>query len=429
MTEILKGFFKGDRIIWGIYAVMLFVSILEMFSASSTLAYGMSTYYKPISLHMQFLAIGTFVAVVASNMPHKYFIPIGLFCFIMSIFLLIAVLFTPEVNGASRRIFGLQPSEVGKFGLITLVSFLLCKGQTVDGIRKNIFYYIIITTVLICGLILPENFSTAFLLSVVVFFLMFIGRVQLRRLGIIMALAVFSLGTGYVALKYLPEGSIKVWRFPTWQARLKTKEIPLVDQKLDDKNMQEQYARMALVNGGLFGKFVGKGEIRDFLPQAYSDFIFSVIIEELGIIGGLVVLFLYLFLMFRVLAVFKDCRDMFGGFLLIGLMILILFQALINMAVGVGLIPVTGQPLPLLSRGGSSTLITCGYIGIIQSVCNWVNIDKEKQRQQLLAAEAENNMILSEVDSEEESEENISEKQDTLLYQEVIPNNEDNIIV
>ena len=152
---------------------------------------------------------------------------------------------------------------------------------------------------------------------------------------------------------------------------------PLIEQDLNGKKSQVLYGKMAVANGGLIGKFPGNSQIRDFLPQAYSDYIYSIIIEEMGLIGGGFVLFLYILLMFRVLIIFRQSKNTFPALLMLGVTMLIVFQALINMAVGVDLIPVTGQPLPLISRGGTSTLITCGYFGIILSVSRSAMIDEQ----------------------------------------------------
>ncbi len=402
MISILRDLFKGDRVIWGVYALLVVISILEMYSASSTLAYGMSTYYKPISRHVSMLLSGTIVALIFSNIPHKFFAFLGRMSYIVSILLLFAVQFKEGTNDAARWIFGVQPSEFAKFGLVILVSLLLCKGQIEEGVSNKNFKIIIGITIAACILILPENFSTALLLGTVVYFMMFIGRVQLKKLALIALLAGAFLGVGYTYIKYAPP-SMLIKRMDTWKNRLESDPVPLVDQSINDKNLQKQYARMAVVNGGLTGKFFGRSQIRDFLPQAYSDFIYAIIIEEMGLLGGLMIIIFYLVLMFRVLNRFRDCEDLFGGFMMLGLMILILFQALINMAVGVGLFPVTGQPLPLLSRGGSSMLITSGYFGIIQSVCHYVQTEKgkkllaekqlrEEEESAALAAEAEYNI-------------------------------------
>ena len=176
-------------------------------------------------------------------------------------------------------------------------------------------------------------------------------------------------------------------RSDTLKSRLESRLMPLGDQPRNYKNLQKQYASMEVGKRGVTSKFIGRSQIRDILPLAYSDYIYAIIIEEMGLFGGLIIIIFFLVLMFRVLNKFRDCGDLFGGFMMLGLMILILFQALINMAVGVGLFPVTGQPLPLLSRGGSSMLITSGYFGIIQSISRCVMENEEIKQQHLRKVE------------------------------------------
>lgn len=375
--ELDNTLFKGDKYIWGIYFILLFISVVEIFSATSTLAYRATEHYNPAFQHTTYLILGTLAVLIIHNMPSHYFRAIGTLAFPVSVVLLLLVMFTPEVNGAQRRIFGFQPSEIAKFAEIVVVCNFLAKGQASGGISKKSFYMVIGSAGIICGLILPENFSTAFLLGAVIFFLMFIAGVQWKRLGAILG-TIAVIGALFLSVLIFVPQNVLPGRMKTWKSRIEQSKntVPLVEQKLDNKNMQVQYGRMAVANGGIIGKFPGNSQIRDFLPQAYSDYIYSIIIEEMGILGGIFVLFLYFLLLFRAVIIFRQCKNTFPALLLLGLTMLIVFQALINMAVGVDLIPVTGQPLPLISRGGTSTLLTCGYFGILLSISRSALIDE-----------------------------------------------------
>ena len=380
MKTFLNKLFKGDRYIWSIYFTLGIISIVEIFSATSTLAYRSNEHWAPMISHTSSFIIGTIIVLIVQNFRTQIFRPLGLLAIFISFVTLIAVLFTPEVNGAQRNIMSLQPSEIGKFGLIATVSYLLSKGRTEYGITKYAFWAIIISSIFICGLILPENFSTAVLLGSVVFFLMFIAKVQWKYLLSLLGTVLIAGTILTLILVYVPEDYM-IGRMKTWKARLELSfngdKTPLVEQEVNDKNRQVQYGRMAVANG-LVGKGPGNSQIRDFLPQAYSDYIYSIIIEELGFVfGGIGILLLYIFLMYRVGKIFKKCKYPFPGFLLLGLTMLIIFQALINMAVGVDLIPVTGQPLPLISRGKNSMFMTCLYFGIILSISRSVGMGQE----------------------------------------------------
>jgi cell division protein FtsW len=254
------------------------------------------------------------------------------------------------------------------------------------------FKYILIGTGIICALIFTNNGSTALLLFSVVQMMMFVGQVSFVRLlkfwGILVAI-----GSLMVALLYFaPEGAMDYLpdRAHTWKGRVERffDPAPSVSFEpgkavnIDDDDYQVVHAKIAIARGGLLGQFPGNGQQRDFLPQAYSDFIYAIIIEEMGfLLGGVLVLFLYIVLLVRVGVIARKCEKLFPKFLVMGCGLLFVAQALTNMAVAVDLIPVTGQPLPLISKGGTSTLINCAYIGMILSVSRYV-IQKEEARKQ-----------------------------------------------
>ena len=283
-----------------------------------------------------------------------------------------------EANDAHRwlEFFGMQfqPSEFAKLACIVYTSFLLSRRGSISD--RHMFRYILIGVGLTCALILPENFSTGFMLFGVCFLMMFIGQISLIRLGKLAGFLLLMGGIVLGLLKTLDEATIEKYfpdRVSTVKARLERFFEPSGEEedgsyKITDENYQVSHAKIAIARGGLLGQMPGHGQQRDFLPQAYSDFIYAIIIEELGYVGGVVVLLLYIILLIRVGIIARKCDKIFPKYLVLGCGLLVVVQALANMAVAVNLIPVTGQPMPLVSRGGTSTLISCIYFGIILSI-------------------------------------------------------------
>ncbi|MDR2389677.1 MAG: FtsW/RodA/SpoVE family cell cycle protein [Tannerellaceae bacterium] len=367
--------FKGDRVIWVIFIVLCLISVIEVFSATSTLAYKDGNYWGPIVRHSGFLLGGFLLILIIHNIPCRFFSILIVLLPVSIILLAYTLFFGEEINDSSRwmNLFGIsfQPSEIAKLSCIVYVSFLLSRrGIFTDA---QIFKYVLFGIVAVCALIFSENFSTSIILFLVCFLMMFIGRISLKRLGgLSLVLLLFAILFFYF-LHTLPDSTIKKYEI---LAKVKHRtekmfrESPPLDAKtykVDDYNRQETYAKIAIANGGL-GKLPGHGQQRDTLPQAYSDFIYAIIIEEMGIVVGLAVLFLYIVLLIRVGVIANKCDKLFPKFLVLGCGLLIGIQALANMGVVVGLFPVTGQPLPLVSRGGTSTLITCVYFGFILSI-------------------------------------------------------------
>ena len=257
-------------------------------------------------------------------------------------------------------------------------AFILSKGQDEDGASPKAFKRIMIITCIVCGLILPENYSTGMLLFGTVYLMMCIGRVSAKKLlilgGGILAFVIvfvtFLLATPNDTLEKIPMGH----RFTTVKSRISDftnkQEIPAAKFDIDG-DAQVAHARIAVATSNVEGKGPGNSVQRDFLSQAFSDFIYAIIIEELGLVGGIVVVFLYICLLVRVGRIAKKCDRTFPAFLIIGIALLLVTQALFNMMVAVGLAPVTGQPLPLISKGGTSTFINCAYIGMILSVSRY----------------------------------------------------------
>ena len=374
--DLLKSIFKGDKVIWIIFLFLCLISITEVFSAASTLTYKSGDHWGPITQHSIILMVGAVIVVLMHNIPYKWFQVFPVFLLPASAILLVLVMMMERINGAARwmTFMGIQfqPSEIAKMAVIIVTAFILSKGQDEDGAHPKAFKRIMIITGAICLLIAPENLSTAALLFGVVFLMMFIGRVSAKKLLVLIG-GLTSVGVIAVTFLLMTKNSDIPFlhRFDTWRARIEKftndEEVPAAKF---DKDAQIAHARIAVATSNVVGKGPGNSVQRDFLSQAFSDFIFAIIIEELGLVGGVIVVFLYICLLIRVGRIAKKCDRTFPAYI-IGIALLLVSQAVFNMMVAVGLAPVTGQPLPLISKGGTSTLINCAYIGMILSVSRY----------------------------------------------------------
>jgi len=375
METLFKKYLKGDTTLWVVFIALCILSIIEMYSASSTLAYKAANHAAPMLRHVGFLLLGGVIAFAVHLVPYKYIRIVSYFGLLLSAALLVFVLFKGKSENDAARwlVIGgvqFQPSELAKLSVIIVAADLISRIR--DNKKDEWVYFrnTVIMLIAICGLILLENFSTAFILFAVVFIMMFIGRISIKYLASMAGILVISLVIGYGAVKAIPESSMPHMfkRAYTWVARIERhsdKEGKTNKYVINDKNRQEKYGQIAIARGGVFGVMPGNSVERDYLPQAYSDFIYSIIVEEMGLIGGIVVIILYLILLFRAGQIATKCSSVFPAILVIGLSLMIVIQTFINMSVATSLIPVTGQPLPLVSRGGTSILITCIYFGII----------------------------------------------------------------
>ena len=391
--DLLKNIFKGDKVIWIIFLCLCLISIIEVFSAASTLTYKSGDHWGPITQHSIILMIGAIVVVLMHNIPYKWFQVFPVFLYPMSVVLLafvtlMGVITGDRVNGAARwmSFMGLQfqPSELAKMAVIIAVSFILSKKQDDEGANPKAFKYIMILTGLVCMLIAPENLSTAMLLFGVVVLMMFIGRVAFKKLAMLLGGLALAGCLGVIFLLAIPKDTDIPFlhRFDTWKSRItnftEKEEDPAA--KFDiDKDAQIAHARIAIATSNVIGKAPGNSIQRDFLSQAFSDFIFAIIIEELGLVGGAFVVILYIWLLVRTGRIAQKCERTFPAFLVMGIALMLVSQAILNMMVAVGLFPVTGQPLPLISKGGTSTLINCAYIGMILSVSRYTAYLEEKK--------------------------------------------------
>ena len=396
--DLLRNLFKGDRVIWIIFLCLCLISIIEVFSAASTLTYKTGDHWGPITQHSIILMVGVFIVILIHNINYKWFqvfpvflVPISaaLLAFVM----LMGVITGDRVNGAARwmSFFGIQfqPSELAKKAVIIAVSFILSKTQTEDGANSKAFKYIMIITGFICALIAPENLSTAALLFGVVFLMMYIGKVAIRKLLSLMGVIMLCGGLMVAITLVVPEDTNIPFlhRLATWKSRIVGFADPKEDvpaAKFDiDKDAQIAHANIAIASSNVIGKMPGNSVQRDFLSQAFSDFIFAIIIEELGLLGGAFVVILYIWLLIRAGRIAQKCERTFPAFLVMGIALMLVSQAIMNMCVAVGLFPVTGQPLPLISKGGTSTLINCVYIGMILSVSRYTEKQEELATNQL----------------------------------------------
>lgn len=413
MNQKINNIFKGDKVIWMVFFFLCMISIIEVFSASSNLTYKSNNYIKPIMMHSSTIIAGVVVAILTLNIPCRYFKLMTPFLLFFSVFTLLLVLVAGEdINGAQRviAIFGLtfQPSEIAKGSLVLATAQILSAKQTENGADRSAFKWILILTIPMAGFIMLENLSTAVLLCSVIFLMMFIGRVPMIQLGKLLGV-VLGIGIAFFAFIMIvghdtrkeqeklnaTETIVKTkeekssieklfHRADTWKGRIdkfmEDDKVEAKDYDLD-KDGQVAHANIAIVSSNVIGRGPGNSVERDFLAQAFSDFIFAIIIEEMGIFGAAFVVFLYVILLYRAARIASRCENNFPALLAMGLALLLVVQASFNMLVAVGIVPVTGQPLPLISKGGTSTIINCAYIGAILSISRSAKkVDKEKKQ-------------------------------------------------
>jgi cell division protein FtsW len=381
---------RGDKYIWGIVILLAIISVLVVYSATGSLAYKMNKGNNEVYLFKQlaFMLMGMLIIYFLHRINYIIFSKVATILFLISIPLLFYTLFFgARINEGSRWIklpiinMTFQTSDFAKLSLFMYLSRILSRKQEVIKSFKEGFIPAFIPVILVCGLIMPANLSNALLTGATSLLLMFIGRVSIKYIFLLILVAmipiVFIVSIAIVTYdgkkkeisisssESVAEKAISYGRLGTWVKRVqdfmyaKDNEIPY----------QVQQSNIAIANGGMFmGLGPGNSRQRNYLPQAYNDFIYSIIIEEYGLIGGAFIIFIYLLFLFRCIRIFRKCPYAFGAFLAVGLSFSLVVQAIANMAVNVNIVPVTGVTLPLVSMGGSSFLFTCGAIGIILSV-------------------------------------------------------------
>ena len=385
---------RGDKVIWVAVILLTLLSLLVIYSSTGTLAYRLSKSAESyLFKQFAFTAIGFMIIYFAHRINYTLYSRTALILFVVSIPLLIYTLFFgAEINEGSRWIklpiinLTFQTSDLARLALFMYLSRQLSRSQNDIKDFKQGFLPLIIPVGIICALIAPANLSTALLIGATSLLLMFIGRVNLKHIAATIGIALIPLiFLVSIAFSYYDKAEhqskdlpsvLSVGRIPTWIKRIQ--DFAYADKI--ETAYQVQQAKIAIAKGGWFGLGPGNSEQRNFLPHPYSDFIYAIIIEEYGLIGGVLILFMYLLFLFRSIRIFKKCPFAFGAFLALALSFTLVIQALVNMAVNVNLFPVTGVPLPLVSMGGSSFLFTCMSIGIILSVArNAENLEGKAQ--------------------------------------------------
>ncbi len=372
MTGIFR-YLKGDRVIWALIIFLSIVSLLAVYSSTGTLAYrfqgGNTAYY--ILKHSSIMLVGLAIIFITHMVPYKFYSRLSqLFLFASVILLALTLVMGTTINEASRWLtlpglgFTIQTSDFAKLALIMYLARLLSRTQNEIKADRDTFIKLLVPVLIVCGLIMPANLSTAFILFATCIILMFIGRVRTRYLFGLIGAGVVSLSLFVAVAMY----SQSEGRLGTWRNRIESYVT-----KSGEGNYQVEQSKIAIATGGIMGKGPGNSSQRNFLPHPYSDFIYAIIIEEYGLVGGVIVMFFYLWLLYRAGMIVRRSSRTFPAFLAIGLALSIVIQAMINMAVVVNLLPVTGQPLPLVSMGGSSLVFTSIALGIIISVSHGVN--------------------------------------------------------
>lgn len=368
MLKVLKNIqLEGDKVIWGVVFALSIFSILLVYSTAG---------WNFLFNHLIKLFIGLFFLYQVHKIKFKYFAKIGVLGFFISIVLLILVfIMGVTVNGASRWLsiagFQFQPSDIAKLSILLFMARQLSKYRADIKNFKYLSFYILFPLFVICALILPNNFSTSALIFLNGLVLMYVAKVNIKHIISIISVGIFGASLIYIVAKINPEFTNQFMpRSSTWVSRIDSYFIDEKQQELN-QDYQQQQALVAIYNGGFSGKGPGKSTQRNLLPYSSSDFIFAIMVEEYGlIVGALLPILLYLILFYRALRIANKITSVFGGLLCVGLMFSLVFQAFINMLVSVGVLPVTGQTLPLISMGGTSILFTCITVGIILSVSN-----------------------------------------------------------
>ena len=368
---------KGDRVIWMVVILLSLASILIVYSSIVALAYryksGNTEYY--LFKHALIIGFGLLLMYLIHNVRYTLFSRISQIAFFIAIPLLLFTLVKGVSAGeASRwlRIPGLnltfQTSDFAKLALIVYVARVLSQKQDQIKDFKGAFIPIVVQVVIICGLILPANFSTSALLFLTCLVLMFIGRIAIKYILSLIGVGILCLGIFIGIVFAFPHLSNRV---STWKSRIEN-----FSSGTSENNYQAEQAKIAIALGGVTGKGPGGSTQRNFLPQASSDFIFAILLEEYGFFTGGLLMFLYLIILFRAVRIAGKAEKMFGSLLVIGLSFSLVFQAMVNMAVAVNLFPVTGQPLPFVSMGGTSIWFSSIAIGMVLSVS--ADLDRPK---------------------------------------------------
>lgn len=368
MSSIITNIrLNGDKTIWIIVLALSLFSIMVVYSAAG---------WADLISHVVKLSMGLIAMYIVHLIPFKYFSKLGQIGYFTSLVLLLMVLLIGvSINGASRwvNVAGLQfqPSDVAKLTVILFMARQISINRDRLGGMKEFISYVFAPLFIVCALILPNNFSTSALVFVNGLVVMFIGKIRLQLIFKILTIAFLGAGLIYGLARFSPQLAEDILpRSATWVSRIDSYFIDNGNEIMD-KDYQQTQALVAIQNGSLFGAGPGKSTQRSILPYSESDFIFAIILEEYGLIGGVTALLFYLILFFRAIRISFKTDSIFGGLIVVGLMFSLVFQAIINMLVSVGVMPVTGQTLPLISTGGTSLVFTFISLGIVLSVSRY----------------------------------------------------------
>lgn len=432
---------KGDRIIWIVMFLLGIISLIAVYSATSSEAHvKIGAYNEKVLLkHAATLLAGFVMMFLASRIDYRHYSRaielVLLLCFVLLMF---TYFFGSRINGASRSIMGFQTSELAKIVLITYLAKYIVVWNGKDYKLKDLIVPIFLPIILIVAPIFPENLSTAAMLFIVCIVMLFIGQIKLAHIMALIGIVVLGMGLYILtdstvanirqnryervlaAAEKHPEDTRlqeraakkpRVSRVKTWQGRIEAAKLEKEAKKtadtatvkmplqIDDRNAQKTYAKIAVARGGLLGKGSGKSTQRNFLPQPFSDCIYAIIIEEYGLVGGAFVMLLYIILLTRSCRIMKKRPLSFGALMAFGIAFITIMQAMINMGVSTGLMPVTGQQLPFISKGGSSMLMTGFAIGMILSVTR--NIENVENGERKVEDEEEKIEITEQLETEQ----------------------------
>lgn len=373
---------KGDKVIWMIAILFSIASLLIVYSSTVTLANKQRTMTESYLFEqLIIMLLGLGMLFIAHNLRFTWYSRIGQILFALAVPLLIMTFFmAPDVNNAQRNLWlnlpvagrlSFQPSDIAKLALMMYIARFLAKYNHREMEFKEFFIKMGLPLFLVTALILRSNFSTAAILFMVSILFLIIGQVKFKYVGKLVLIALTAFLLLLAIGRFVPE------LFPragTWVARI---EGFFMTGENEEPNIQVKHAQYAIAQGGLIGKMPGKSTQRNFLPYAYNDYVYAIIVEEYGLVGGTTVVMLFMILLFRSIKIARRCRSKFGSFLVVGISLLMVWQALLNMAVAVNIMPITGQPLPFLSKGGTSFWFSCIGIGIILSVSRSVDLEPE----------------------------------------------------
>lgn len=379
---------RTDRHIWGVIILLMLVSVIALYSASSR-EVASTNVYGPILRHGILLGAGLVIMIVLERIHYRWFKPfIPVFAF-ASVFMMVYVLFFGDVINGARRSFTIagimiQPAEFLKMSAVLVIALIMSRMQEPNGVKTKGVVWSAVAVIVFSGLLFTQGLTNTILLMAISLSMMMIGGVQIKKFCLVL-LAYAVIGGAALGYKFISSESraaesngteqvAEVDRSSTWEARIQRfigDGTPKYDQPITPENRQEMYSYFAQANGGIFGQFPGNSREASRLPLAFSDYIYAIIIEETGMVGGLALILLYMWLLTRSGRIAGRCRKSFPALLVLGLAVMIVFQALFHMGIVTGVFPVSGQPLPLISKGGSSILVTSIAFGMMLSVSRY----------------------------------------------------------